>query len=709
MEKDYVERDVSWMYFNRRILLEAEKEEVPLLERLGFLGIYSDNLDEFFRVRVATLNRIIEYEDKGIKREQQTAVDTYREITRLNAQYSVRFEEIFARLKEELGQHGIWLLDETQLNEVQRQYICSLYDTRLNGSTNPLFVSCFRQLDDQPDDAIYLAVRLRAEEGKVADEYALIELPVQEFGRFVRLPDDGERKCLMFLDDAVRLCLPFIFEGLPYTEFEAYTFKFTKDAEMELDSDMRNGVLQKISKGVKSRKKGEPIRLVYDSAMPRRMLRSIAKMLHIDKWDTQVAGGRYHNMKDLMRFPDCGRSDLRYPALEPVLKPEFTAHGSMLDAIRARDRFLHYPYHGFSSFLRVLREAAISPDVTAIRMTMYRLARNSKVVKTLICAARNGKKVTVVIELLARFDEESNINWSKQMQDAGINVVFGMEGLKVHSKLVHISSRKGDVACISTGNFHEGNAAQYTDVTLFTARKRVVQEVGTVFGFIQKPYVPIRFKELLVSPNDMRRRLLARIDKEIRNAAAGKPAYIMGKLNHITDRALVQKLYEASAAGVRIDLLVRGNCSLVTGIPGRSDNIRINGIIDRYLEHSRILIFANGGKEAYYIGSADWMPRNFDNRIEVMAPVHDTEIRRELKRIITYGLRDTFQGHTVDGTGRNLPWTLPEGCGEALRSQSALYAYYREQAEQAALRGSLARRRRPGPDAGEEKKILISE
>lgn len=508
--------------------------------------------------------------------------------------------------------------------------------------------------------------------------YAFIELPVKEYGRFLRLPDADGKTCLIFLDDAVRFCLPFIFEGTPFCGFEAYTFKFTKDAEMELDTDLRNSVMQKIAKGVKSRKKGEPIRLVYDACMPANMLKHIARMLNIDKWDTQVAGGRYHNMKDLMKFPDCNRRDLKYKPLLPIFKPEFTSSDSLLEIIRQKDRFLHYPYHSFSSFLRVLREAAISQDVTTIKMTLYRLAKDSKVVQTLISAARNGKKVTVVIELLARFDEASNISWSKQMQDAGIRVIFGVEGLKVHSKLLFIGSKKGDIACISTGNFHEGNAAQYTDVTLFTDRKKLVQEVNAVFTFIEKPYVPVHFRELLVSPNDMRKQLIQRINREIKNAKTGKTAYILGKVNHITDKIIIEKLYEASTAGVKIDLLVRGNCSVVTGLAGISENIRINGIIDRYLEHSRIFIFANGGRETYILGSADWMPRNFDNRIEVMTPVYDKNIQAELKRIVEYGLRDTYQGRIVDGSGRNLPWILSSG--EPLRSQTALYEYYSEQA-----------------------------
>lgn len=680
MSENYIERDISWMYFNQRILLEAEKETVPLLERLGFLGIYSNNLDEFFRVRVATLNRIIEYEDKAIRRERETAMATYKSVNQLNNQYSEEFEQVFHEIEEALKEHNILLLNETELNEEQQQFICCLYDTGLNGSTNPLFFSGFRQLNDQSDDEIYLAVQLQRQNAKknARKEYALIELPVKEYGRFLRLPDAGGKACLIFLDDVVRFCLPFIFAGTPYSGFEAYTFKFTKDAAMELDTDLRNSVMQKIAKGVKSRKKGEPIRLVYDAGMPVGMLRHITRMLHLDKWDAGVANGRYHNLKDLMKFPDCNHKELKYPPRSPLFKPDFTIAGSLLEAIRQKDHFLHYPYHSFSSFLRMLREAAISPDVSCIKMTLYRLANDSKVVKALACAARNGKKVTVVIELLARFDEASNISWSKQMQDAGIKVIFGVEGLKIHSKLVYICSKQGDIACVSTGNFHEGNATQYTDVAVMTARRKLVQEVGHVFNFIEKPYLQVHFKELLVSPNDMRKQLIARLNKEIRNAKAGKTAYLLGKVNHITDRAIIMKLYEASNAGVKIDLLVRGNCSLVTGVPEVSENIRINGIIDRYLEHSRIFIFANGGYETYLIGSADWMPRNFDNRIEVMAPVYDPDIQSELKRIIEYGLKDTFQGRIVDGTGRNLPWTVPSGKG--IRSQTALYDYYRQQA-----------------------------
>lgn len=675
----YVERDISWMYFNQRILLEAAKKTVPLLERLAFLGIYSNNLDEFFRVRVATLNRIIEYDDKDIRKERETAEKTLRKINQLNTAYTVQFEETFRDIVKDLEGENIYLTDETNLTDPQKAHIRHLYMNHLNGSAFPLYLSEIKQLSELADSNIYLAIRLtRAGKNNKSQkkEYAVIEMPVHEFGRFIRLPDRERRICLIFLDDVIRFCLPLIFVGTTYDTYEAYTFKFTKDAEMEMDTEIRSSVMEKVARGVKSRKRGAPVRLVYDAAMPKDLLKLIAGKLNLDKSDTQVAGGRYHNLKDLMRFPDCGRTDLKFPPQPPLFKPELE-EVSVLNRIRRKDMYLHYPYHSFSGYLRVLREAAISREVKEIKTSLYRLANESRVVKALICAAKNGKNVTVIIELLARFDEASNIAWSKKMQDAGIHVIFGVEGLKIHSKLTYIRSPKGDIACISTGNFHEGNARAYTDFTLMTADKNLVREVNAVFGFIDKPYTPVPFRHLLVSPNDLRKRLLNLINDEIKHAKAGRKAYILAKVNHITDRPLIKKLYEASAAGVRIDLLVRGNCSLVTGIPGVSETLRIHGIIDRYLEHSRILIFGNGGDERYYLGSADWMTRNFDNRIEVMTPVYDRTIQEDLKRVIEYGLRDTLQARIVDGTGRNLPWTA-EGT-PPFRSQAALYEWYKKE------------------------------
>ncbi len=671
----YVDRDLSWMYFNHRILQEATKTHVPLLERLSFLGIYSNNLDEFFRVRMATLNRIAECEDRSLRMERERAKHLIKQINKLNNKYSKEYEHAIHETNRQLREENIHLLKEDELDEEQQSFICEFYRQKLSGFVSPVWLSAVKQLTDETDENIYLGIKMQAL-GRKSFDYALIALPVAECGRFVRLPDKEGKSFLMYLDDVIRYCLPMIFSGLNYLSYEAHAFKFTKDAEMEIDNDLRNGTLQKISKGVKSRKKGDALRVIYDDKMPKDLLRRVMAKLSLDKLDTVLGGGRYHNHKDLMSFPDCGRKDLKYPVWEPVIKPELNDSESLLKLIQKGDRFIHVPYHSFDYYIRVLQEAAVSKEVKAIKTTLYRLAKDSKVVKALIGAARNGKKVTVVIELLARFDEASNIGWSKKMQDAGIQVIFGVEGLKVHSKITHISMKTGnDIACISTGNFHEGNARMYTDYMLMTAARNVVSDVNLVFTFIEKPYSPVRFKELLVSPNEMKQKFIKLINDEIKNKQMGKVAYIRIKINHITDATMVKKLYEASANGVPIDLLVRGNCSLMTGIPGLSDTIRINGLIDRYLEHSRIFIFAAGGEDKTFIGSADWMPRNLDNRVEVITPVYDPEIKADLRKVIDFGLRDNCQGSIVDGSGENLPWTTDSEI--PFRSQEELYKSYK--------------------------------
>lgn len=672
----YLERDISWMYFNERILQEATRPHVPLLERLSFLGIYSNNLDEFFRVRMASQSRIAECGDRAAVRESEHAKKIIKQIGKLNAHYAKAYAQAVEQVTEELRRENICLVDDTEVTPEQLDFIRSYFRERLSGFIVPVWFSAIKWLDYENDENIYLAVKVSRTEPKPVADYAFLEVPVGPCGRFVRLPDHEGRSYLMYLDDVVRCCLPLVFEGLGFTSFEAYTFKFTRDAEMEIDNDLRTGILQKISKGVKSRKRGEPLRVLYDARIPKDLLKRVLRKLDLDSLDTVLASGRYQNHKDFMRFPDCGRADLRYPTWTPILKRELDGPASLLDRIRQKDRFIHVPYHNFDSFIRILQEAAVSKEVESIKITLYRLARESKVVRALIGAARNGKKVTVVIELLARFDEASNINWSKRMQEAGIKVIFGVEGLKVHSKIVHIGMKRGaDIACISTGNFHEGNARTYTDCMLMTASRRLVKDVDSVFGFIERPYTPVRFKELLVSPNEMKNRFVALINNEIKNRKSGKPAYIKIKINHITDPVMVEKLYEASCAGVDIDLLVRGNCSLVPGIPGVSDHIRIAGIIDRYLEHSRIFVFAAGGEERVFIGSADWMPRNLDNRVEVVTPVYDPEVKEEMKRIVDFGLRDTLQARIVDGEGKNL-FKQPDEGGQPFRSQEALYEYY---------------------------------
>ena len=670
MKKAYVERDVSWMYFNHRILQEAEKEFVPLLERLSFLGIYSNNLDEFFRVRVASLNRMLERKlDKDTEQQIKKSLKT---INKLNESYSKEYTEAVDRVFEELETHKIRLVTEACLNDEQKDFLSQFFYDKLNGSVNPIWLSEIEDLTVLEDNRIYLIVE-KCEKKDNKKKYAIVKVPDRIYGRWVKIPSSDGFDNIMYLDDVIRYCLPLVFLGFKESTYRAYSFKFTKDAEMEMDNDADFGTMEKIALGVNSRKKGEAVRVIYDHEMPREMQRKLRDRLNTKELDASLAGGRYQNHKDLMSFPDCGRNDLKYDKWTPIMKPEFVSNESILDQIRQKDRFIHVPYHSFNGYIRVLREAAIKPEVKAIKTTLYRLAKDSKVVKALITAARNGKKVTAVVELLARFDEESNIKWSKRMQEEGVNVIFGVEGLKIHSKLLYIESKKGNIACIGTGNFHEGNAKIYTDYLMMTARPKIVNEVAKVFDFIDRPFSPFRFSELLVSPNSMKSRILRMLDTEIRNAGEGKEAWVKIKINHITDTDMVTKLYQASKAGVKIDIVIRGNCSLVPGLKGLSENIRCVGIIDRYLEHSRILIFANGGKPRFFIGSADWMPRNLLNRIEVLTPVYDEELQADLMRTISYGMRDTTNGRIVDGKGTN---NFVEG--EPFRSQQELYKEYKK-------------------------------
>ena len=671
IKKAYSERDVSWMYFNHRILQEAEKEFVPLLERLSFLGIYSNNLDEFFRVRVASLNRML---DRHLTKDMENQIKkTLKTINKLNKSYSKEYTEAVDTVFRELELHKVRLVTEEAINAEQKEFLSQFFYDELNGSVNPIWLNEIKDLSTLEDNRIYLTVEKTEKSKDGKKKYAVVKVPDRVYGRWVKIPSSDGFDNIMYLDDVIRYCLPLVFLGFKESTYRAFSFKFTKDAEMEMDNDADFGTMEKIALGVNSRKKGEAVRVIYDREMPKEMQKKLRERLNTKELDTSLAGGRYQNHKDLMSFPDCGHKELKYEKWVPIMKPEFVFNESILDQIRTKDRYIHVPYHNFNGYIRVLREAATKPEVKAIKTTLYRLAKDSKVVKALITAARNGKKVTAVVELLARFDEESNIKWSKRMQEEGVNVIFGVEGLKIHSKLLYIETKKGNIACIGTGNFHEGNAKIYTDYLMMTARPKIVNEVAKVFDFIDRPFTQFRFNELLVSPNSMKSRILRMLDTEIKNANEGKEAWVKMKINHITETDMVAKLYQASKAGVKIDIVIRGNCSLVPGISKISDNIHCIGIIDRYLEHSRILIFANEGQPRYFIGSADWMPRNLLNRIEVLAPVYDEDMQADLMRTVSYGMRDTMNGRIVDGKGTN---DFVEGI--PFRSQEELYKAYQK-------------------------------
>ena len=677
----YVERDISWMYFNQRILLEAARPEVPLLERLTFLGIYSNNLDEFFRVRVATLNRIIEYADKNIQKEQETATRTLKQISKLHNRFYEQFEETFASIMEELKKENICVIKDTEMTDDQKTFITSFYRNKLNGSTTPLFLNGARPLDDQTDEDIYLAIRLlrKDETGKIKEkDYAVIELPTEEYGRFIQLPDSEGKTYLMFLDDVIRYCLPLIFVGMKYTDYEAYTFKFTKDAEMEIDSDLRTGVLQKISKGVKSRKRGEPIRFVYDEQIPKDLLKRLVDRLNVDKNDTRVAGGRYHNFKDLMKFPKV-RPDLLYAPQRPIQHPSISLFSSILEVIARRDIFLNYPYHTFQHFIDFLREAAIDPRVESIYITLYRTAEHSKVINALVNAVKNGKKVYAMLELKARFDEEQNMENTDLLQREGVKILHTMEDLKVHSKVVLVERRERRgmkrYAYIGTGNFNENTALIYSDFGLFTSHDEITEDVLNVFLFLSNNHKQFTFKHLMVSPYYMRMQFVDMIDREISHAKKGKKAYIYAKCNSLTDVGIIEKLYEAGRAGVEVRLIVRGACCLLPQVEAMSENIRAISIVDKYLEHARLYIFCNGGDERIYTGSADWMARNLDRRVEVCVPLYDEGIRKKARDVFEIQWHDTVKARLLDEDRQNT-YVKPAPGAAPLRSQTALYDYY---------------------------------
>lgn len=670
----YIDRDISWMFFNARVLQEASRQDVPLLERLNYLGIYSNNLDEFYRVRMASDARLAEMRRAAVRDRAEAAKILVQRLQQLDAGYSAVYHKEVHAVLEELKKQNIEFVGEENLSDADRHFVRKWFRQTLAGFVNPQWLKAAKDLYNYNDESIYLAIDL---ERNGESDYAILDLPAQQVGRFLQLPSDDDAVRLIYIDDVVRICLPLLFPGLDYDRYSAYSFKFTRDAEMEIDDDLHIGRLQKVANAVNNRRKGPAMRVIYDREMPQQLLNKILHHLKVDAMDTLQPSGRYHNHKDFMTLPDFGRTDLTYAPMPPLVPAELKSGKSLLSEIQQRDRFIHVPYHTFDYFIRLLQEAAVSPAVRSIKISLYRVAGLSKVVEALIAAARNGKKVTVLVELMARFNEQSNINISRRMQEAGIKVLFGPEGMKVHGKLLYIGMRKSrDISVISTGNFHEGNARHYTDVLLFTSRPEITSEVNMVFDLIRNPFAGCSFKKLMVSPQSMRDKIYELIDNEIAAAKKGREAGIKIKINHITDPGMVQKLYEASQAGVPVDLLVRGCCSLVPGKKGISENIRAYGIIDRYLEHSRILVFKAGGKNLTFIGSADWMPRNLDRRIEVMAPVIDPEIKREMLAIIDMGLRDNISARVIDGNGTN---DIHKTDGEAIfRSQSKLYEHYNE-------------------------------
>lgn len=673
---DFINREISWLYFNDRVLQESANPKVPLIERFKFLGIFSNNLDEFFRVRVATLQRMSEMKiNPGLNKDKPEVI--LKKISKMTSSLQAVMESNFQQIKEQLKAEKIFIIEESELNDEQKAFVTSYYDKHLEDAITPVMLSgSGKTFPEMQDARIYFFVKLKNSLKPADKKYALIEMPGTEYSRFLVLPRVDDNKYVIFLDDVIRLCMPQLFKSLPYDTFEVYTIKITRDSEMEIEAELGEGIVDKVSKGIKSRRYGSPLRFIYDSSMSDDMKKYLLKKINFKKSGTIIPGGRYHNFKDFMDFPTMGRSDLVYQKTTGIENETIKAADSVIKAIEKQDLFLHYPYYSFSQYVQLLREAAIDPDVKSIKITLYRMAHRSKVAKALIFAARNGKQVTAVIELRARFDEEHNIQWAQRMEEAGVQITFGVEGLKIHSKLTLIKKKNGKrIAAVSTGNFHEGNAAVYTDFTLFTANSGITAELEKVFDFIHQPFQMTHYLHLLVSPQEMRKKLNQLIHNEIINAKKGLPAYILCKINHITDNKLIEKLYDAAQAGVKIRMVVRGQLSMVTSQPRLKGNIEIVGIVDKFLEHSRIIIFCNNNQEKYYISSADWMTRNLDQRIEVAIPVYDKAIQQELKTIVEFGLKDNVQARICDGSGENRIKTNDE---PVFRSQYELMEHYKK-------------------------------
>jgi polyphosphate kinase len=652
-----INRELSWLSFNERVLQEAEDKTVPLIERIKFLGIFSNNRDEFFRVRVATLKRILKHQKKAEELMGENPERLLNKIQRTVIEQQVKFEAVYQDILKELDQNNISIIHEAHLSREQGVFIKSFFREKVLPKLFPIMIDHSSKFPYLKDRSGYLIIKLGRIDNPKKNKFAILEVPTDELSRFVVLPKEKDKNFIILLDDVIRFCLNDLFNHFEHDYTEAYNIKMTRDAEIDIDNDLSKSFVEKISKGLKARKKAQPVRLVYDSAITPDILSLIIKKTKLNKEDNLIPGGRYHNFKDFISFPGIGGAELRYKKITPLKHPDLQEQASFFKILKQKDILLTYPYQSFEHIIDFLREASIDPKVQSIHITLYRVATNSNIVKALINAAKNGKQVTAVVELQARFDEEANIYWSNKLQEEGAKVIYGVPGLKVHSKMFLITRKEGgkniSYVHLGTGNFNGDTARVYTDHSLLTADKRITEEVEKVFRFYSDNYKRGTYKHLLVSPFFMRKRLTQFINKEIENAKSGKPAYILLKLNNLVDAAMIKKLYEASAEGVKIKLIVRGTCALVAGVKGLSDNIEAISIVDKFLEHSRVFIFCNGGDEKYFLSSADWMPRNLDSRSEVAVRIYDKSIQQQLRKMIDTLWADNTKARVMDSKQNN--------------------------------------------------------
>ncbi|WP_372473032.1 polyphosphate kinase 1 [Capnocytophaga sp. ARDL2] len=684
IENTYINREKSWLAFNERVLQEAADTSVPLLERLKFLGIFSNNLDEFFKVRYASVRRLAML-GKGKQRliGGIDAEELLKDITETVIRIQSKSLEILGEIEVALQRENIFIVDEKLVNEEQKNFIKEFFINKISPDLAPIILNKSEKFPLLRDSYGYLAVKMIYGGVKEKSRYAVIEIP-NHINRFVELPEVDGKKYIILLDDVIRLNLEYIFSIFECKSISAHMIKITRDAVIEEDSDLYKSFLEKISEGVKDRRVGEVVRFVYDKEIADDTLQFFIKHIGIDNNnDSLIPGGKYHNRRDYMNFPTMGRNDLIYPKVYPLALQDLDLEKSILHQIQERDFLIHTPFQSFNYVVRMLREAALDPKVSSIKITLYRLAKHSQIISSLINAAKNGKKVTVQIELKARFDEKSNIFYAELMQTEGIELIFGVKGLKVHSKICVIERKEGKkikrYGFVSSGNFNESTANFYTDVTLLTSHQPILKEVSKVFDFLDVNYKINKYKHLIVSPHFTRSKFEKLINREIDKSFRGEKARIRLKMNSLSDAKMIDKLYQASRAGVKIELIIRGICCLIPNEKGLSENIQAISIVDRLLEHSRIYIFGEDDDCEVYISSADFMTRNIDERVEVSCPIYDENIKQQLIDTFAIYWNGNVKTRIHD---KNLSNLYVNTNGNTLfRAQEEMYNYYRNKIE----------------------------
>ncbi len=652
-----INREISWLYFNERVLQEAADLTVPLIERIKFLAIFSSNLEEFYRVRFATLSRLAVVVDKAKEELGYNPKKLLNEIKNIVVRQERKFDHLYDEIIiKELAEQKIFMINDLQLNVVRGQFVKNYFREKISSFIVPIMIDDKTPFPEMKDRIIYLFVKLtKGTDKKQKSRYALIEIP-EGLNRFLILPETNNLKFIILLDDIIRYCLEEIFFIFDFDKIEASSIQITRDAKLEMDGELSDKFIETLSKSIQKRKKGKPMRLLYDADISLDMLNYLVSRININT-ERLIPGNRYHNFKDFIAFPNVGGSNLEYEKIKPLPVKDLTIEKSLFELISKKDYLVNLPYQSFDYVIHFLREAAIDPKVKEISITLYRVAENSRVINALINAARNGKKVNCLVELKARFDEQANIFWTARLEEEGINVNYGISGYKVHSKICLISRLEKNkivyYANLATGNFNEKTALIYCDHSLFTSDTRITNELLMVFSGLSKKLFVKGFKHLIVSPLETRNKFIALIDREIKFAKEKNKAYMILKMNSLDDTALIAKLYEASNAGVKIKLIVRGMCALIPGLKDYSENIEVISIIDKFLEHARVYIFGNNGKELLFLSSADMMSRNLDRRIEVGFPIYDTQIHREIREIIDIQLMDNTKAREINQLNNN--------------------------------------------------------